>query len=72
MIAGQRITHVGKAAELAPSGPSGSSTRSGFVVTPAFVNAHMHISYAHAVRGIFADDFVGQPRLRRCSDCRAR
>ena len=24
----------------------------------------MHISYAHAVRGIFSDDFVGQPRLR--------
>jgi cytosine/adenosine deaminase-related metal-dependent hydrolase len=26
------------------------------VVTPGFVNGHMHISYAHAVRGIFPDD----------------
>src|SRR5919199_1095715 len=35
----------------------------GCLVMPAFVNAHMHISYAHAVRGIFADDFVGRERL---------
>jgi 5-methylthioadenosine/S-adenosylhomocysteine deaminase len=26
------------------------------VVTPGFINNHMHISYAHAVRGIFPDD----------------
>ena len=26
------------------------------VVTPGFYNGHMHISYAHAVRGIFPDD----------------
>jgi cytosine/adenosine deaminase-related metal-dependent hydrolase len=26
------------------------------VVTPGFFNGHMHISYAHAVRGIFPDD----------------
>ena len=31
-----------------------------FVVTPGFVNGHMHISYAHAVRGIFPDD-AGSP-----------
>ena len=30
------------------------------VVTPGFVNGHMHISYAHAVRGIFPDD-LGSP-----------
>src|SRR4029077_1521669 len=36
----------------------------GCVVLPAFVNGHMHVSYAHAVRGIFADDFVGRERLR--------
>ena len=24
----------------------------------------MHISYAHAVRGLFPDDFVGRERLR--------
>ncbi len=28
----------------------------GKVITPGFVNCHMHISYAHAVRGIFPDD----------------
>ena len=26
------------------------------MVTPGFVNGHMHISYAHPVRGIFPDD----------------
>ena len=31
-----------------------------FVVSPGFVNGHMHISYAHAVRGIFLDD-LGSP-----------
>jgi 5-methylthioadenosine/S-adenosylhomocysteine deaminase len=36
----------------------------GCLVMPAFVNGHMHISYAHAVRGRFADDFVGRERLR--------
>ena len=30
------------------------------LVTPGFVNGHMHISYAHAVRGIFPDD-LGSP-----------
>ena len=29
-------------------------------MTPGFVNGHMHISYAHAVRGIFLDD-LGSP-----------
>src|SRR5262249_50258448 len=36
----------------------------GGVLMPAFVNGHMHISYAHAVRGLFPDDFVGRERLR--------
>ena len=30
------------------------------LVTPGFVNGHMHISYAHPVRGIFPDD-LGSP-----------
>jgi cytosine/adenosine deaminase-related metal-dependent hydrolase len=63
IIAGQRITHVGKAADLASVGATRVVDARGFVVTPAFVNGHMHISYAHAVRGIFPDDFVGQRRL---------
>jgi len=36
----------------------------GGVLTPAFVNGHIHISYAHAVRGLFPDDVVGRERLR--------
>src|SRR5438309_1383017 len=28
------------------------------VVTPGFLNGHMHISYAHAVRGIFPDNLA--------------
>src|SRR2546428_8191367 len=31
-----------------------------FRSTPGFVNGHMHISYAHPVRGIFPDD-LGSP-----------
>jgi 5-methylthioadenosine/S-adenosylhomocysteine deaminase len=63
VIAGQRMTHVGKAADLAAVQAERIIDARGFVVTPAFVNAHMHISYAHAVRGIFPDDLVGQYRL---------
>jgi len=63
VIDGQRITHVGKAAHLASVGAARIIDGRGRVVTPAFVNGHMHISYAHAVRGIFPDDFVGQRRL---------
>jgi cytosine/adenosine deaminase-related metal-dependent hydrolase len=31
-----------------------------FVVTPGLFNGHMHISYAHAVRGIFPDDLANR------------
>ena len=63
VIAGRRITHVGKTADLVRVPAERVIDARGFVVTPAFVNAHMHISYAHAVRGIFPDDVVGQQRL---------
>jgi 5-methylthioadenosine/S-adenosylhomocysteine deaminase len=63
VIDGQHMTHVGKSADLASVSAHRVIDARGFVVTPAFVNAHMHISYAHAVRGIFPDDFVGQRRL---------
>jgi cytosine/adenosine deaminase-related metal-dependent hydrolase len=33
------------------------------VVTPGFVNCHVHISYAHAVRGIFPDNLPQQEYL---------
>jgi 5-methylthioadenosine/S-adenosylhomocysteine deaminase len=59
-----RISHVGKAAELAHVSAERTIDAAGGVLTPAFVNGHMHISYAHAVRGLFPDDFVGRARLR--------
>jgi cytosine/adenosine deaminase-related metal-dependent hydrolase len=63
VVDGPRITHVGKAADLQAMSAERTIDASGYVVTPAFVNTHMHISYAHAVRGIFPDDFVGRERL---------
>jgi cytosine/adenosine deaminase-related metal-dependent hydrolase len=55
-----RITRVGKADELADAHADRVIDARDFVVTPGFVNGHMHISYAHPVRGIFPDD-VGSP-----------
>jgi cytosine/adenosine deaminase-related metal-dependent hydrolase len=66
VVVGQdgRISHVGKSAELADVGAGRTIDATGGVLTPAFINGHMHISYAHAVRGLFPDDFVGRARLR--------
>jgi 5-methylthioadenosine/S-adenosylhomocysteine deaminase len=64
VVEGNRITHVGKADELRGVRAERTVDASGGVLTPAFVNGHMHISYAHAVRGLFPDDVVGRPRLR--------
>jgi 5-methylthioadenosine/S-adenosylhomocysteine deaminase len=64
VVSGQRLTHVGKADELRDVPAERVIDARGCVVTPAFVNGHMHISYAHAVRGLFPDDFVGRERLR--------
>src|ERR1043165_6081129 len=55
-----RISRVGKAAELAGAPADRVIDARRFVVTPGFVNGHMHISYGHVVRGIFPDD-VGSP-----------
>ena len=60
LVEGQRITRVGKAAELADVRADRVIDARRMVVTPGFVNGHMHISYAHCVRGIFPDD-VGSP-----------
>lgn len=60
LIEGQRITRVGKAAELADAGADRVVDGRRFVVTPGFFNGHMHISYAHAVRGIFPDDLANR------------
>jgi 5-methylthioadenosine/S-adenosylhomocysteine deaminase len=59
-----RISHIGKQVELAHVAAQRTVDAAGGVLVPAFVNGHMHISYAHAVRGLFPDDFVGRERLR--------
>ena len=51
-----RISQVGKAADLASVQADAVIDGGGMVLTPGFVNGHMHISYAHAVRGLFPDD----------------
>jgi len=55
-----RISRVGKAAELTRVPADRVIDARRLVVTPGFFNGHMHISYAHPVRGIFPDD-VGSP-----------
>ena len=55
-----RIVRVGKAEELASARAERLIDARHLVVTPGFVNGHMHISYAHPVRGIFPDD-LGSP-----------
>ena len=56
LIDGQRITRVGKAAELQSVTADQVIDAREMVVTPGFCNNHMHISYAHATRGIFPDN----------------
>jgi cytosine/adenosine deaminase-related metal-dependent hydrolase len=60
LVEAGRITAVGKAAALAGAAAERVIDARQFVVTPGFFNGHMHISYAHPVRGIFPDD-VGSP-----------
>jgi cytosine/adenosine deaminase-related metal-dependent hydrolase len=60
LVEGQRIGRVGKAAALADTRADRVIDARHLVVTPGFVNGHMHVSYAHAVRGIFPDD-LGSP-----------
>jgi 5-methylthioadenosine/S-adenosylhomocysteine deaminase len=66
LIEGQRITRVGKAADLADVAADRVIDGRQMLVTPGFFNGHMHISYAHAVRGIFPDDV--ENRLRHVFD----
>ena len=47
---------VGKAAELESVVADRVIDGSEMVVTPGFCNGHMHLSYAHATRGVFPDD----------------
>jgi len=56
VVQGQNILQVGKADELAGIQADRVIDASDMVITPGFCNGHMHISYAHATRGIFPDD----------------
>jgi 5-methylthioadenosine/S-adenosylhomocysteine deaminase len=56
LIENGRISSVGKADELASARADRVIDGRHLVVTPGFFNGHMHISYAHPVRGIFPDD----------------
>ncbi len=56
VITGNTITAVGKPRELHDIQADETIDGRHFVVTPGFVSGHMHISYAHATRGIFPDD----------------
>src|SRR5256712_10159424 len=60
LIEGGRIRGVGKAADLEGARADRVIDARHRVVTPGFFNGHMHISYAHAVRGIVPDD-LGSP-----------
>jgi len=56
LVENGRIKRVGKAAELAAARADRVIDGRNLVVTPGFFNGHMHISYAHPVRGIFPDE----------------
>ena len=56
LIDGPRIARVGKASELRHLRAHRVIDAREMVVTPGFVNGHIHISYAHVTRGIFPDD----------------
>jgi 5-methylthioadenosine/S-adenosylhomocysteine deaminase len=53
-----KVSRVGKAAALANAQADRVIDARHLLVTPGFVNGHMHISYAHAVRGIFPDNLA--------------
>ncbi len=55
VIEGSRISQVGKSAELAGVAAERVIDADGMVLAPGLVNGHMHVSYAHATRGIFPD-----------------
>src|SRR5258705_5363824 len=58
LVENGRISRVGKTAELADARADRVIDGRAMVVTPGFMNGHMHISYAHPVRGIFPDEMA--------------
>lgn len=63
LIEDNLIKAVDKVANLASEPADTVIDAKNKLVTPGFVNSHMHISYAHAVRGIFPDDLPHQTYL---------
>ncbi|MFQ5933579.1 MAG: amidohydrolase family protein [Dehalococcoidia bacterium] len=63
LIDGQRIKQVGKDADLEAVEADRVIDAREMVVTPGFCNGHIHISYAHATRGIFPDNLPPQEYL---------
>ncbi len=55
LIEGSRIARVGKTADLADVAADRIIDAESMVAVPGMVNGHMHVSYAHATRGIFPD-----------------
>lgn len=56
LVDGQRIVQVGKSSDMESVPADQVIDASEMVITPGFCNGHMHVSYAHATRGIFPDD----------------
>ena len=56
VIDGNTIVGVGKSNDFRDVPARDVIDARDFVITPGFVGGHMHISYAHATRGIFPDD----------------
>ncbi len=63
LLEGQRISRVGKAEEMEDVSADRVIDGREMVVTPGFCNGHIHISYAHATRGIFPDNLHPQDYL---------
>src|SRR5262249_28399830 len=58
LVENGRISGVGKAADLAAARPDRVIDARRLLVIPGMMNGHMHISYAHPVRGIFPDEMA--------------
>ena len=56
LIRGDSIAAVGKAADMRDTPADETIDARDFLAVPGFIGGHMHVSYAHAVRGIFPDD----------------
>ena len=55
LIENNRIVGVGKADDSKEWNADQVIDASEMVITPGFINGHLHASYAHATRGIFPD-----------------